>query len=129
MLVAELVASALVDAEFPNVFPKSAPSALDFPECIVLVQEGFERESRIECEERGIVRVSCHVVRELAADAESVAIAAEACIRNCSWELHRDAAPWRVAGIDTTAPSFKERDSSGRYVWQFGIEVTAVRAI
>ena len=129
MLVAELIASALVDAEFPNVFPKSSPSALDFPEAIVLLQGPFGREGRFDGEERGTVPVRVLVVRELPAEAESVAIDVERCIRHADWELHRDAGPWRVAGIDTAAPHFKERDSSGRYVWEIDIDVTAVRAI
>lgn len=129
MLVAEMIASYLVDAEFPNVFPKSLPSALEFPEAIVLVQGAFERESRIEGEERGTVPVTVYVVRDVSADGEAVANACERCVRHASWEAFSESGPWRIAGIDTSAPFLKERDSSGRYVWEFGIEVTAVRSI
>lgn len=129
MLVAEMIASALVDAEFPNVFPKVSPAYFHCEEPIVLFQGGFERESRIEGEERGHVHVSIFVVRELPAEAEGVAIAAERCIRGASWEPFAESGPWRVAGIDTTAPELSERDSSGRYVWQFEVLVTAVREI
>ena len=129
MLVAEMIASCLVDAEFPNVFPKSLPSALEFPEAIVLVQGAFECESRIEGEERGTVPVTVYVVRDVSAEGEAVANACERCIRHASWEPFSDAWPWRIAGIDTSAPFLKERDSSGRFVWQFEVRVTAVRAL
>ena len=129
MLVAELIASALVDAEFPNVFPKNAPSALDYPEAIVLLQGPFEREGRMAGEERGTMRIRILVVRDLPAEAEDAALSVEKCIRRSDWELHRDADPWRIAGIDTSAPFFKERDSSGRYVWEIDVDVTAVREI
>ena len=128
MIVAEMVASALVDAEFPNVFPKVPPAHFQCAEPIVLVQGGFERESRIEGEERGRVHVSVFVVRELPAEAEAVAIAAEKCVRGASWEPFAESGPWRIVGIDTTAPELSERDSSGRYVWQFEVDVTAVRS-
>ena len=129
MLVAEMIASALVDAEFPNVFPKVSPAYFHCEEPIVLFHCGFERESRIEGEERGTVHVSVFVVRELPAEAESVAIAAEKCIRDADWEAFAESGPWRIAGLDTLAPELSERDSSGRYVWQFEVDVTAVRTI
>ena len=36
---------------------------------------------------------------------------------------------WRIAGIDTVPPWLKERDSSGRFVWEFQVDVTAVRSL
>ena len=129
MIVAEMIASCLVAAQFPNVFPKTLPSAVDFPEAIVLVQGKFGRESRIEGEERGTLPVTVYVVRDLPAEAESVAIDVEKCIRRASWETFSESGPWRIAGLDTSAPSFNERDSSGRYVWQFEVTVTAVRSV
>jgi len=129
MIVAEMIASCLVAAQFPNVFPKVSPAYFHCAEPIVLLQGGFEREARVEGGERGRVHVSVFVVRELPAEAESVAIAAEACIRDASWEAFSESWPWRIVGIDTTAPELSERDSSGRYVWQFEVEVTAVRSV
>ena len=128
-ILAELMASCLVEAEFPNVFPKSSPSSLDCEEPIMLVEGAFARESRIEDEERGTVPVSVLVVREVSADAEAVAIACEQWIRHYGWERDVEAWPWRVVGVDTTAPVFKERDSSGRFVWGFDVTVTVVRSI
>ena len=126
---ADMIASALVDPEFPNVFPKVSPGYFHCEEPIVLLQGGFERESRIEGEERGRVQVSVFVVRELPAEAEEVAIAAEKCIRGASWEHFGESGPCRIVGLDTTAPELSERDSSGRYVWQFEVIVTVVREI
>ena len=129
MMVAEMIASCLVEAEFPNVFPKVSPGYFHCEEPIVLIQGGFERESRIEGEERGSVHVSVFVVRELPAEAEAAAIAAEKCVRGADWEAFSESGPWRIAGLDTSAPVLSERDSSGRYVWQFEVEVTAVRSV
>ena len=89
----------------------------------------FERESRVEGEERGIVSVSVLVVREDASEAETLAIALEAFLRGTDWEPFSESGPWRIVGIDTEAPSFKERDSSGRFVYEFSVGVTAVRAV
>jgi hypothetical protein len=75
------------------------------------------------------VPVSVLVVRETAGEAEELAIALEAFLRSADWEPFAESGPWRIAGIDTTAPAFRERDSSGRFVYEFTVEVTAVRAI
>lgn len=40
-----------------------------------------------------------------------------------------DAGSCRIVGIDTSAPAFKERDSSGRYVWAFDVTCTVVRSL
>ncbi|MBQ9002334.1 MAG: hypothetical protein IJ087_10815 [Eggerthellaceae bacterium] len=129
VLLAELVASALVAAQFPNVFPKSLPSVVDCAEPIVLVQGAFTRVSRIEGEERGTVPVTVMVVREASADAETVANACEQQIRHYGWERNAQVWPWRICGLDTTAPEFEERDSSGRFVWQFEVTLTVARSV
>ena len=50
-------------------------------------------------------------------------------MRGCDWEPHAEDGSWRIAGIDTSAPAFKERDSSGQFVWEFQVDVTAVRSL
>jgi len=129
MLVANLIKNMLVNGDFSGYFSTFAPSAADEPEPVVLVEGPFERESRIEGEERGTVPVSVLVVREDAEEAESLAIALEALLRGADWEPFSESGPWRVVGLDTTAPAFKERDSSGRFVYEFSVDVTAVRAV
>lgn len=119
----------LVSGDFSGYFSTFAPSAADEPEPVVLAEGPFSRESRIEGEERGSVPVTVLVVREDAYDAESLAIALEAFLRGAEWEPFSESGPWRIVGIETTAPSFKERDSSGRSVYEFEVEVTAVRAV
>ena len=128
MRIGFLISKALIRGNFSVYFSK-VPSALECPEPIVVAEGVFERESRIDGEERGTIPVTVYVVREVSADAEAVAIAAEQWLRSCSWEPDSEAWPWRIAGIDTSAPHQKERDSSGRYVWQFNVLVTAVRSI
>ena len=128
MSCADSIAKMLVDAHFTNCFTKVGPSALDCAEPIVVLDGAFGRESRQVEEERGTVTVTVLVVREVAADAESVALALERAVRTGSWEPYADAGPYRIVGIDTTAPSLKERDSSGRFVWSFEVTCTVVRA-
>lgn len=129
MSCADSIAIMLADAHFSCYFSKVLPSTLDCPEPIVVLEGAFERESRTAEEERGTVLVTVLVVREAAAYAEDVAVAAEQAVRRTDWEPYADSGHYRIVGIDTTAPSFKERDSSGRYVWSFSVECTVVRAL
>lgn len=129
MSVADSIAKLLVDAHFSSCFSKVCPSALDCAEPIVVLEGEFTRESRLAEEERGSIAVTVLVVREVAADAEGVAAAAELAVRRADWEPCADAGGYRIVGIDTPAPAFKERDSSGRYVWAFKVECTVVRSL
>lgn len=126
--ISNLVKNILVRGDFTNCFTKPV-SALVCAEPIVLREEGFVRTSRGDGEERGTVAVVMLVVREDPDAAESDAISCERLIRGCDWERDAEAWPYRIVGVDTTAPHFKKRDSSGRYVWKIDIDVTAVRAI
>ena len=129
MSCADSIAKLLVDAHFTNCFTKVGPSALDCAEPIVVLEGEFKRESRMAEEDRGTVAVTVLVVREVTADAEGVATAAELAVRRADWEPYADAGAYRIVGIDTTAPAFKERDSSGRFVWSFEVACTVVRAL
>ena len=129
MSCADSIAKLLVDAHFTSCFTKVCPSALDCAEPIVVVEGAFSRESRTAEEERGTVAVTVMVVREVAADAEDVATASEQAVRRADWEPYADADSYRIVDIDTTAPAFKERDSSGRYVWAFDVACTVVRSL
>ncbi len=126
--IANLLSKCLVDGDFSNYF-STIPSAADCAEPIVLREGGFTRESRIEGEERGTVPVDVYVVREVAGDAEAVAVACEQWVRGYGWERHSERWPWRVVGLDTSAPVFDVRDSSGRFVWKFTVTVTVVRSV
>ena len=129
MSCADSIAEMLADAHFSCYFSKVSPSALDCAEPIVVLDGAFERDARMAEEERGTVGVTVLVVREVAAEAESVAIAAEQAVRRNDWEPYADAGAYRIVGIDTTAPAFKERDRSGRFVWSFEVVCTVVRAL
>lgn len=129
MSCADSIAKLLVDAHFSCYFSKVCPSALDCAEPIVVVEGAFSRDSRLVEEERGSVVVTVLVVREVSADAESVAVAAEMAVRRADWEPYADAGAYRIVDIDTSAPAFKERDSSGRYVWAFDVTCTVVRSL
>ncbi|MBP3885392.1 MAG: hypothetical protein J6D54_10745 [Olsenella sp.] len=129
MSCAESIAKLLADAHFTSYFTKVRPSALDCAEPIVVTEDAFARESRQAEEERGTVAVTVMVVREAAADAETDAAAAELAVRRADWEPYAEASPYRIVGIDTTAPAFRERDSSGRFVWAFDVTCTVVRSL
>lgn len=128
MQLSFLVAKALLEGNFASYFA-SLPSADVEPEPIVLREGKFERTSRMEHEERGTVAVAVLVVREVAATAEADAQACERWIRTYGWEPVAENGSWRIVGLDTTAPSFKETDGSGRYVWAFDVVLTVVRGI
>lgn len=128
MQLSFLVAKALLEGDFASYFA-SLPSADDEPEPIVLREGKFERVSRMEHEERGTVAVAVLVVREVAATAEADAIACEKWIRAYGWEPVAENGSWRIVGLDTTAPFFKEIDGSGRFVWAFDVLLTVVRGI
>ena len=129
MSCADSIASLLADAHFTSYFTKVRPSALDCAEPIVVTEGAFERDSRMAVEERGTVAVTVMVVREVAADAETDAVAAERAVRRADWEPYAKAGPYRIVGIDTATPAFRERDSSGRFVWSFGVTCTVVRSL
>lgn len=129
MSCADSIASLLADAHFTSYFTKVRPSVLDCAEPIVVTGSAFSRDARMVEEERGTVAVTVMVVREVAADAESVAVAAELAVRRADWEPYADAGTYRIVGVDTTAPAFRERDSSGRYVWAFDVACTVVRSL
>ena len=129
MSCADSIAEMLADAHFSCYFSKVPPSALDCAEPIVVLEGAFSRDSRMAEEERGTVTVTVLVVREVSSDAEDVAIAAERAVRRADWEPYADAGDCRIVGMDTMAPAFRERDSSGRYLWSFEVACTVVRAL
>lgn len=107
-----------------------APSALLSAEPVVVRWAGFSRESRQDGEERGIASVEVLVVREKDPDAHDVAFACETAVRSsgrATWNVEGSGA--RILGIDTDAPAFRERDSSGRFVWAFTARLTVAREI
>lgn len=129
MSCADAIASLLGDAHFTSYFTKVLPSALECAEPIVVTEGAFVRDSRQVEKERGAVAVTVMVVRVVAADAEDVAMAAERAVRCADWEPYADVGAFRIVGIDTSAPAFKERDSSGRFVWSFEVTCTVVRSL
>ena len=128
MSCADFIAKLLADAHFTSCFTKVLPSALDCSKPIVTVEGAFSRDSRLADEERGSVVVTVPMVREVMADAESVA-AAELAVKRADWKPYADVGGYRIVGIDTSAPAFRERDPSGRYVWAFDVTCTVVRSL
>ncbi len=128
MQLSFLIVKALLAGDFASCFA-SIPSAYAEPEPIVVREGRFERVARMENEERGTVAVSVMVVREVEDAAEADAQACERWLRRFGWEPVAENGNWRIVGMDTTAPAFKERDGSGRYVWAFDVLLTVVRTV
>ena len=128
MRLSFLVAKALLEGNFASYFAK-VPSTVECEQPIVLKEGPFTRDSRQQDEERGTVTVFVMVVREVEADAERDACLCERRLRTFGWESAAENGSWRICGLDTTAPAFKERDGSGRFVWQFNVILTVVRSI
>lgn len=128
MQLSFLIAKALLEGDFASYFA-SLPSADVEPEPIVVREGKFDRVSRTDGEERGTVAVAVLVVREVAAEAEADAQVCERWVRSYGWEPVAENGLWRIVGMDTTAPAFKEIDGSGRYVWAFDVVLTVVRSI
>ena len=125
---ANVIASLLVRAHFSEVFSFSC-SALECPEPIVVNAGGFVRDVRMTEEERGAVTVSVRVVRNVEMDARPVAEACERALRAAPWDSGADSGQYRVCGLDSTAPAFELRDSSGRFVYRFDVILTVAREI
>ena len=125
---ADSVAKLLVDAKFTSVFTESC-SALECACPIVVAAGGFARDVRAEGWERGAVTVAVRVVREVSADAESVAHACERALRRARWEECADAGQYRIVGLVTEAPALELRDGSGRFVWKLDVVLTVAREI
>ena len=127
--VVDAVAGMLRAAGVGDVFC-IAPSALLSEQPVVVRWEGFSRESRQDGEERGVASVEVFAVRETDAAACDVAILCEAAVRSsgrAEWNVAGFGV--RILGIDTDAPAFRERDSSGRSVWAFTVRLTVAREI
>ena len=107
-----------------------APSAMLCAEPTVVRWAGFSRESRQDGDERGIVSIEVLVVREKGVDARDAAFACEVAVRSSGRsEWNAEGSGARILGIDTDAPTFRERDSSGRSVWAFTVRLTVARTI
>lgn len=127
--VVDAVAGMLRAAGVGDVFC-IAPSALLSEQPVVVRWAGFSRESRQDGEERGVASVEVFAVRETDAAACDVAILCEAAVRSsgrAEWNVAGSEV--RILGIDTDAPAFRERDSSGRFVWAFTVRLTVAREI
>lgn len=127
--VVGVVAGMLLASGMANVFTV-APSSLLCEEPIVVRWAGFSRESRQDGEERGTASVEVLVVRETDSGARDAAFLCEAAVRSsgrAAWNAEGSGA--RILGIDTDAPSFRERDSSGRFVWAFTARMAVARGI
>lgn len=126
-VVIDAVAGMLRSAGVADVFG-FAPSAPLYAEPVVMRWAGFSRESRQDGEERGIASVEVLVVRETDADARDAAFLREAAVRSSGRsEWNAEGSGVRFLGIDTDAPAFRERDSSGRFVWAFMVRLTVAR--
>ncbi len=127
--VTDAVAGMLRTAGVGDVFC-FAPSALLCEQPVVVRWADFSRESRQDGEERGTASVEVLTVRVTDSEARDAAFLCEATVRSSgrsAWNAEGSGV--RILGIDTSAPVFRERDSSGRFVWAFMARLTVAREI
>ena len=129
MQLSFLVAKALLEGDFASYFA-SLPSADDEPEPIVLREGKFERVSPHGA--RGARDRGGGRARRFAKSRprpRPTRLLVRNGIRAYGWEPVAENGSCRIVGLDTTAPSFKEIDGSGRFVWAFDVLLTVVRGI
>lgn len=120
------VAKWLIAAGFKGVIAGTV-SALMRPEPIAVVSEGYKRDARTRNAERGVFNLRVYVVREVAAEAGKIALAAEWACRRASWKAGDATCGWTLCGVDTTVPAFEGYDNSGRAVFAFAVRLTCER--
>lgn len=125
--VTAAVATVLRSLGYENVY-MAPPSARLCCEPIMVACGTWERESRqADGAERGLRTVDVLVCCEDPSDAEATCRAVERDLRRDGWTGSGDGWHCRVAAIDSGAPEYRGRDSSGRWLWGFALALTVVR--
>lgn len=125
--VCGVVATVLRALGYANVFT-APPSSRLCCEPVVVTAGAWERESRqADGEERGTQAVNVLVCCEDPSDAEATCRAVERDLRRDGWTGSGDGWHCRVAAVDSGAPEYKGRDSSGRWLWGLELRLTVVR--
>lgn len=127
MIVEMAIAAILKDADIEGV-SIARQSVLTCPECVRVGHAAYKSEERFTEGECGACEVVVLICRDTDMKAKSVADACESAIKQAMWERYADMGRERICSMDAARPKFKERDSSGRYVYQVAVSVTVDRS-
>lgn len=125
--IADAVAAFLRSLGFANVFA-TPPSARLCADPIVVACGAWECGARFsDGGERGVRTVDVLVCCEDPRDAEATACAVERDLRGGDWTDEGEGWHVRVTAVDTTAPTPRGRDGSGRWLWGLEAKLAVVR--
>lgn len=103
------------------------PSVTECAEPICVGHAVYDREAKLPGSERGRATASVHVCRETDAAAQDAAFGCERALAAAAWERMRDLKGGQIVACDVGSPAFKERDGSGRFVYEITLEFTIKR--
>lgn len=126
MRVEEAVKSMLEAAGVADVFT-APPSVIECAEPVVVGRAAFEGDMELAYGERGPAKVGVLVCREVRDDARDAAYACETALLDVEWERFANVDGARICSVRVGAPAYKERDGSGRYVYELVVLVDVVR--
>lgn len=126
MKIAKAVKKLLDDAGAKDVYV-APPSIATCAEPICVGRAEYERDTKLAGGDRGSAHVWVRVCRETDEAAQDAAFACEKMLRDATWERVRDVKGGQIRGCSVEPPAFKERDDSGRYVYEVALELTIKR--
>lgn len=127
MIVELAIAAILKDADIESV-SIVRQSVLECPESVRVGNAKCKGAERFADGERDECEVTVYVCRDTDTEARRVADVCEQAIRQAMWEPYAESGRERICSMDAARPEFKERDSSGRYVYQVVVSVTVDRS-
>ena len=114
-----------MDGGIEDVFVRR-PGVMECPDPVTIGHARYTRDERMVDGERGTCKVCVHVCRDTDAEARDAAECCERALKQGSWERYGEDA---VVSVDASAPEFKERDSSGRYVYELEVVLVVDRSL
>lgn len=103
------------------------PSVTGCAEPICVGRAVYDREAKLAGGERGRATASVLVCRETDTSAQDAAFGCERALVSAAWERVRDVRGGQIVSCDVGTPVFKERDGSGRFVYEIALEFTIKR--
>lgn len=117
MMVEMVVANILMAAGIDGVTIKR-PRVEDSAESVVVGRGKYTRDEQLVDGERGRYEASVLVARDTEEEAIDMAWEVEITLRESAWEPFNECESEYVCSIEPYAPAFREKDSSGRYVYE-----------
>ncbi len=123
MRLEKAIKKLLVSAGVSDVYTVP-PSVGVCAEPVCVGRAAYERDTKLPAGERGRAAASVYVCRETDGAAQDAAHLCERALAVAAWERVRDLRGARIVAMDVGTPAFKERDGSGRYVYEVPLEFT-----